>query len=86
MQRLKINANQKSDPARVFYTDILLPLQGQHSIIGRSVVIMDDQAPKQRGNKLACATILRVHDLVASVREWKTSIGVKSNVSYNLIN
>lgn len=80
-QKLSIIADLKTPPSRVFYTDILLPLQGAHSVIGRSIVIMDDQAPKQRGNRLACATIFRNHELMASVREWKTSVGVKSNVS-----
>ena len=51
-QKLSILADSKSEPSRVFYTDILLPLQGAHSVIGRSIVITDDQAPKQRGNRL----------------------------------
>ena len=80
-QKLKIIADLNSESSRLFYTDILLPLQGVHSVIGKSIVVMDDQAPKQRGNRLACATIFRNHDLSASVREWKTSVGVKSNVS-----
>lgn len=59
-QKLKIIADLSgTETSRVFYTDILLPLQGTHSVIGRSIVIQDDQAPKQRGNRLACATIFR---------------------------
>lgn len=80
-QKLQIIADSSSQPFRIFYTDIVLPLQGTHSVIGRSIVIMDDQAPKQRGNRLACATLFKYHDITATVRDWKTSVGVKTNVS-----
>ena len=36
------------------FTDVNLPLSGPQSIIGRSIVIFDDNSPKQRGNRLAC--------------------------------
>lgn len=36
------------------FTDANLPLSGPQSIIGRSIVILDDNSPKQRGNRLAC--------------------------------
>ena len=37
-----------------FFTDVNLPLFGTQSIVGRSIVIIDDNSPKQRGNRLAC--------------------------------
>lgn len=36
------------------FTDTNLPLSGPQSIVGRSLVIIDDNSPKQRGNRMAC--------------------------------
>ena len=46
-------ANEVNLTQRLF-TDINLPLSGPQSIVGRSLVILDDNSPKQRGNRLAC--------------------------------
>lgn len=40
---------------RVIYTDQYLPLSGDHSILGKSLVIYDDFGPKARGERLACS-------------------------------
>lgn len=70
---------------KLFYTDVSLPLSGPNSIVGRSVVVHDDHAPKQRGNRLACATIYMRHPLTAAVREWRTGSSLSSNVSGSLV-
>lgn len=49
--KIKISASKGSFQSKLFYTDILLPLSGPHSIVGRSVVVHDDHAPVQRGNR-----------------------------------
>lgn len=46
-------ANEVKTTQRLF-TDTNLPLSGPQSIIGRSFVILDNNSPKQRGNRLAC--------------------------------
>lgn len=40
------------------FTDINLPLSGPKSIVGRAIVILDDNSPKQRGNRLACTQLV----------------------------
>lgn len=40
---------------RLLSTDSFLPLQGQASILGKSLVIYDDHGPKARGERLACS-------------------------------
>ena len=42
-----------------FFTDSNLPLTGQASIIGHSVVLHDDHAPEHRGKRMACTAIRR---------------------------
>ena len=46
-------ASQVQTTQRLF-TDANLPLSGPQSIIGRSIVILEDKYPEQRGNRLAC--------------------------------
>lgn len=48
----KLNSNKVS---RRLFTDNNLPLSGQNSIIGRSLVLYDDNSPKARGDRLACS-------------------------------
>lgn len=40
---------------RNIHTDPYLPLSGDHSILGKSLVIYDDFGPKARGERLACS-------------------------------
>lgn len=47
----KVRAVEKS---RNFFIDPNLPLTGPHSIVGKSLVIYDENGPKARGNRLAC--------------------------------
>jgi Cu/Zn superoxide dismutase len=53
-----------------FFTDSNLPLSGPHSIIGRSITIHDDRAPKHRGNRLACTGIYRSYRHKAVAKTW----------------
>lgn len=41
---------------RHLFTDPHLPLSGAASIIGRALVLYDDNGPKARGDRLACST------------------------------
>lgn len=73
-------SNDYKQKARSFYTDMFLPLSGPNSIIGRSVVIYDDNSPTQRGNRLACSTIKRIHPMRAAVRSWTSGPSIPSGV------
>lgn len=55
--RLKIAGGRQNATrlTRFMYTDTNLPLSGQHSILGKSLVIYDDNGPVARGERLACA-------------------------------
>lgn len=55
---------------RRFFTDSSLPLTGSAAIIGHSIVIHDDHAPKHRGNRMACTEIKRLYRHKAVAREW----------------
>ena len=46
---------------KMFFTDSNLPLTGDASIIGHSLVIHDDHAPKHRGERMACTAIRRLY-------------------------
>lgn len=51
-------AGRKRDGSRItrrLFTDILLPLSGPHSILGKSLVLYDDHGPVARGERLACS-------------------------------
>ena len=65
---------------RLFYVDPYLPLSGPHSIVGRSLVVYDEQAPLQRGPRLACATIRAHHALRAAVKHWHSGPSIPSAV------
>lgn len=67
---LNIAGYRGSKEVKYFYTDLLLPLSGQASVIGRSLVLFDENGPKQRGDRLGCTTIRNLHPLTASVRKW----------------
>lgn len=41
--------------SRRMLIDALLPLTGQHSVLGKSFVLYDDFGPKARGERLACS-------------------------------
>ncbi|RWS08541.1 uncharacterized protein B4U79_07981 [Dinothrombium tinctorium] len=84
-KRIKIAAYKGSTKNRHFYTDVLLPLSGPYSIVGRSLVVHDDFANKVRGNRMACAPIRVVHPLMATVREWKVGTGDSSNITGSMI-
>lgn len=47
--------NESETVSRRLWTDTLLPLSGLYSIVGRSLVIYDDNGPKARGERLACS-------------------------------
>lgn len=52
---LKISGTVKgADETQMLLTDTNLPLSGPHSILGHSIVIHDDHAPKHRGDRMAC--------------------------------
>lgn len=80
-RRISISAFHGSKQAKIFYQDILLPLSGPHSVIGKSVVVHDETGPSVRGNRLACTSIQRLHPLTAAVRKWRVGSGIASNVS-----
>ena len=80
-QKLKIAGIRGAIQTKVFFTDIMLALSGQYSILDRGVVIHDDNAPQQRGNRLACAGIKKVYPLHVSARKWRVGSGIGSNVS-----
>jgi hypothetical protein len=41
---------------RRLFTDVHLPLSGAASVMGRALVLYDDNGPKARGERLACST------------------------------
>lgn len=69
-----------ADRERHYYTDLFLPISGPNSIIGKSVVIYDEHAPTQRGNRLACSNIKIVHPIKASVKSWNSGPSIPSAV------
>lgn len=73
-KRINISAFRGSSLNKIFYRDLLLPLSGQYSIVGRSVVIHDETGPVVRGDRLACTVIKKVHPLTATVRRWRGSL------------
>ena len=61
-----------------FFTDSNLPLSGEASIIGHSIVVHDDHAPEHRGERMACTPIRRLYRHKACIRA-KRAIGVRSS-------
>lgn len=53
---LKVSGTVKdvSDTQRIM-TDTNLPLSGPKTIVGHSIVVYDDHAPKHRGDRMACS-------------------------------
>ena len=49
------------DSTKKFFTDSNLPLSGEASIIGHSIVVHDDHAPEHRGERMACTPIRRLY-------------------------
>lgn len=72
-KRINISAYTGSSANKLFYRDLLLPLSGSQSIVGRSLVIHDETGPLARGDRMACAQVKRVHPLTATVRRWRGS-------------
>ncbi|KAJ1522963.1 hypothetical protein ONE63_002100 [Megalurothrips usitatus] len=55
---------------RRLYTDRFLPLSGAASVLGRSLVLFDDNGPKARGERLACGKITSIFRRKAVVKNW----------------
>ncbi|KZC13221.1 hypothetical protein WN55_05919, partial [Dufourea novaeangliae] len=55
---------------RTLLTDTMLSLSGPKSILGKSLVIYDDNGPRARGERLACSIISRVYRRKAVVKDW----------------
>ena len=55
-----------------FFTDSNLPLSGEASIIGHSIVVHDDHAPKHRGERMACTSIRRLYRHKACLHCFQT--------------
>lgn len=54
--RIRIAGSIKdSHITRVLFTDNRISLSGKESIIGKSIVILDENGPKARGNRMACS-------------------------------
>lgn len=79
---LKIAGFRGSLLVKHFYTDLMIPLSSSASIIGKSLIVFDEKGPKQRGDRLGCTTIKRLHPLVAAVRTWT---GSKSKFSGSIV-
>ena len=52
---------QDLSSTKMFFTDSNLPLTGDASIIGHSLVIHDDHAPEHRGERMACTAVRRLY-------------------------
>ncbi|XP_076244983.1 uncharacterized protein Rsod [Calliopsis andreniformis] len=55
---------------RKLFTDTLLSLSGPNNILGKSLVIYDDNGPRARGERLACSIINRVYRRKAVAKDW----------------
>lgn len=71
--------------SRYYYTDLFLPLTGANSIIGKSVVLYDENAPTQRGNRLACSNIKVVHPLKAAIKSWDSGPSIPSSIRGSIV-
>ncbi|XP_064552755.1 uncharacterized protein Rsod [Drosophila montana] len=63
----KRNARQLS---RRMFSDGNLPLSGTHSILGKSLVIYDDNGPKARGERLACSSLIGHYRRKVVAKDW----------------
>ncbi|KAK7069333.1 hypothetical protein SK128_014470, partial [Halocaridina rubra] len=67
---------RSSSQTQKLFTDTNLPLTGPNTIIGHSIVIHDDFAPKHRGDRMACAGIHRRFRHKGVVNKWYSTLGV----------
>lgn len=65
---------------RRLFTDRFLPLSGAASVLGRSLVLFEDDGPKARGERLACSKISAIYRRKAVVKNWFSN-GQKATVS-----
>ncbi|XP_053680518.1 uncharacterized protein LOC128731419 [Anopheles nili] len=64
------NKREARRVSRRMFIDQNLPLSGHASIVGRSVVIFDDNGPKARGERLACSIVGGYHRRKVVARDW----------------
>ena len=64
---LSVRGAGGSSPARAFFTDVNLPLQGVQSVVGKSLVLKGASGSSQN---LACANVLKVWPRQAEARAW----------------
>nr|BBG74654.1 superoxide dismutase 6 [Tribolium castaneum] len=71
--------------SRTMWTDPFVPLTGQFSVLGKSLVVYDDFGPKARGERLACSIIGGVYRRKAVVKDWFPNgvpISVKGKIEF----
>ncbi|KAG0723410.1 Superoxide dismutase [Cu-Zn] [Chionoecetes opilio] len=74
---LRVSGTVKGAPeSQKMMTDANLPLSGPRSILGHSIVIFDDFAPKHRGDRMACMSIHRIFRHKGVVTKWSATRGV----------
>ncbi|EDW39378.1 GL14064 [Drosophila persimilis] len=56
--------------SRRMFVDGNLPLSGRHSILGKSLVIYEDNGPKARGERLACSAVIAHYRRKVVAKEW----------------
>lgn len=56
--------------SRRMFIDGNLPLSGSHSILGKSLVIYDDNGPKARGERLACSSLIGHYRRKVVAKDW----------------
>ncbi|XP_017889745.1 uncharacterized protein LOC108630767 [Ceratina calcarata] len=55
---------------RKLFTDTMLTLSGPNNILGKSLVIYDDNGPRARGERLACSMIHQTYRRKAVAKDW----------------
>ncbi|CAK9808868.1 Superoxide dismutase [Cu-Zn] B [Anthophora quadrimaculata] len=55
---------------RKLFTDTMLTLSGPNNILGKSLVIYDDNGPRARGERLACSIINQIYRRKAVAKNW----------------
>lgn len=71
MGKLRVAGTINNAPTTTrLFTDTNLPLTGPNTILGHSIVIHDDYAPKHRGDRMACSGIFRVFRHKGVVNKW----------------
>ena len=82
---LKVSGKKRdAKNTMAFFVDPNLPLSGPNTIIGRSIVIHDKNAPEHRGNRMACVAIRRHYRHKAVVRDWFGN-GIKPPIKGRLV-